>query len=250
MSIMAEPECVDRRDHSFGARSALLVVTSPHAVFERAEGTGSYGRALVTILAVMVLIGYVEAQSGLIDRTVDQQTEAALAALEDSQAHLVDRIELRERMDDLRKTGEFNKLVHRLAVIVFAPIYLLASFLFIASILYAVVALTGRKPEYHTLMSICVYSGFIELFGYIVRLAMVMYYRTTEVNTSLGMLAAPGQPSPLVAVDPFRFWFWVLVGIGLVVTHQLSRRIAVVACTLMALVGAGVHVAMAFLQKA
>jgi hypothetical protein len=134
-------------------------------------------------------------------------------------------------------------------VIVFTPTYTLASFLFIASILYALVALTGRKPEYHTLMSICVYSGFIVLAGCVVRLGMVLYYRTTEVDTSLGMLRAPGAPTPLSGVDPFRIWFWVLVAIGLVVTRQLGRRMAIVSCTLMGLIAVGVRVALAYVPK-
>ena len=243
---MEKPETVDRTQRTSGAWRALKVFTSPRVLFAGVDDAGGYGWALVAVLVLVLLIGYAEVQTGLIDRVVDQQTEEALASLEESQAHLVDRIELTERMDDVRKAAEFNKLLARLSVIVFAPSYLLASFLLIASALYAVVALTGRKPEYHTLMSICVYSGFIELVGYIVRLAMVIFYRTTEVDTSLGMLGAAGEQSPLVAVDPFRIWFWVLVAIGLMVTRQLSRRVAVVACTLMALTAAGVRVGLVY----
>jgi len=223
-----------------------LALLSPRALFSRVEDTGAYGWALVTLLGLITLLGYLEVQTGLIDRVVDQRTEAALAELEQSQAHLVDRVQLRERMDEVRKGGEFNKLLSRLGVIVFAPTWLLASFMLIASILYAVVALTGRKPEYHTLMSICVFSGMIELVGSIVRFAMVVGYKTTEVDTSLGMLAAPGEPSPLSAIDPFRIWFWVLVAVGLAVTRQLSRRMAVLSCVLMALTAAGVRVAMTY----
>lgn len=250
MSITVKAAGLDREDRPLGLRHTPLVITAPRVLFSRVEDTGVYGWALVTLLVLVLLIGYGEVQTGLIDRGVDQQTEAALASLEESQAHLVDRIELRERMDDLRKAGEFDKLLARLGVIVFQPTYLLASLLFIASILYAVVALTGRKAEYHTLMSICVYAAFIELVGYGVRLVMVFYYGTTQVDTSLGMLSSPGEPAPLSAVDPFRIWFWVLLVIGLIVTRQLSRRMAIGACTVMALIAAGARVAMAFAAKA
>ncbi len=227
----------------------MLVYAAPRSLFSRVEDTGAYGWALVTLLGLVMLIGYAETQTGLIDRGVDEQTEQKLAALEAEQTDLVDRIQLRENMDDIRKAGEFNKLLARLGAVVFTPTYLLASFLIIASILYAVVALTGRKPEYHTLMSICVYAGFIELVGLIVRLTMVVYYRTTQVDTSLGILAAQDGPSPLSAADPFRIWFWVLVIIGLAVTRQLSRRMAVVSCVLMGLAAAGVRVALALAVK-
>jgi hypothetical protein len=239
----------NRAGRALGVRHALLVYTTPRALFSRVEDTGAYGWALATLLVLVVILGYAEMQTGLIDRSVDQQTEAELTTLEESQGHLVDRIELRDRMDDIRKTGEFNKLLARLGVVVFKPTYLLASFLLIASVLYALVALTGRKPEYHTLMSICVYSGFIVLAGYLVRFAMVMYYRTTDVDTSLGMLVAPGTDSPLSAIDPFRVWFWVLVAMGLIVTRQLSRRMAIVSCTVMALLTAGARAAMTYGMK-
>ncbi len=214
----------------------MLVFAAPRLVFSRVEDTGAYGWALVTLLALVTLIGYAEVQTGLIDRTVDQATEKSLAELEKTQAQLVDRVELRDRMDAIRKQGEFNKLITRLGRVVVSPIQMLASFLLIASALYAIVALTGRKPEYHTLMSICVYTGFIELLAYILRLAMMIYYRTINVDTSLGLLAAPGKPSALAAIDPFRIWFWVLVAIGLVVTRQLGRRMAIASCALMAIV--------------
>ncbi len=185
-------------------------------------------------------------QTGLIDRVVDQQTEKRLAELEESRAQLVDRVELSDRMADIRKESSFSKLIARLGVIAFAPAGLLISLLAISSILYALVALTGRSPEYHTLMSICVYAAFVELIGYVVKLAMMLHYRTTEVETSLGMLVPVGQATPLVAIDPFRIWFWVLVIIGLCVTQQLSRRMAVVTCTLLALVAGGVRVALSY----
>ena len=230
-----------------GVRHAMLVYLSPRELFSRVEDTGAYGWTLATLIGLVMLTGYAEVQTGLIDRVVDQRTEESLAKLEESKGQLVDRVELRDSMDDIRKAGEFNKLLSRLGKIVFAPSYFLASFLLIASLLYAVVALTGRKPEYQTLMSICVYAGFIELVAVVVRLAMVVSYRTTEMDTSLRMLAAEGGASPLVGVDPFRVWFWVLVGIGLTVTRQLSRRMAIVCCVLMGLLSAGSRVAIAYL---
>jgi hypothetical protein len=51
----------------------------------------------------------------------------------------------------------------------------------------------------------------------------------------------------LAGIDPFRLWFWVLVGIGLCVTRQLGRRMAVGACVVMALVSSAGHAAAGFL---
>ncbi len=231
---------------TLGVRHALMVYAAPRSLFSRVEDTGAYGWALVTLLLLVTLIGYAEVQTGLIDQTVNQHTEKALAELEKNQAHLIDQIQLRDRMEAIRKQGEFSTMMTRLGRVVIAPVQLVASYLLIASVLYALVALTGRKPEYHTLMSICVYAGFIELLAEVLRLAMVLTYRTIDVNTSLAMLAEPGKPSVLAAIDPFRLWFWILVAIGLTVTRQLSRRMAAVACTIMAIVASAAHAGLAF----
>lgn len=229
-----------------GVRHAALVFSSPPALFKRVEDTGAYGWTLVTLLALVTLLGYAEVQTGLIDRVVDQRTEDRSAELERSQSNLVDRVKLREEMEDIRKQGEFEKLMTRLGAVVASPVKILVSALLIASCLYAMVALTGRKPEYHTLMSICVYAMFVDLLAQALRLAMVLYYRTIEVDTSLGMISTSRGLAWLSAIDPLRIWFWVVVAIGLTVTQQLSRRVAIASCAFMCVVAMGVRAAMAY----
>ncbi|MCH8147207.1 MAG: YIP1 family protein [Planctomycetes bacterium] len=246
VSVVENTENSDQNAGPLGLRHAVQVLATPRSVFERAEDTGAYGWALMTLLVLVFLIGHAEVQTGLINRGVDLKTEKGLAKLEKEQGHLLDRVELRDRMVGIRKTGEFNKMLSRVGVMVFSPVYFLSSFLLISAGMYAVVALTGRKPEFHTLMSICVYAGMVEVVSLIVRLAMVLYYRTAYVDTSFVMLAETGSGTWLAAVDPFRIWFWVLVGLGLIVTRQLSRRMAVVTCLLMALVAGGARVGFTF----
>lgn len=233
-----------------GEAHAWRIFYAPRSVFERLADTGAYGWAMFVLLVLVFLIGYAEMQTGLIDRGVDRQTETRLAQLEKDQAHLIDRIDLRERMEGIRKGGEFSKVLARLGVLVVSPVYFVASFLLIAAVLYAVVALTGRKPEYHTLMAICVYAGFIELVGLAVRLAMVLFYRTVDVGTSLAMLGTPGEATALVAIDPFRVWFWVLVMAGLIATSQLSKRVAIASGTSLAVVAAASRVGLSFAAHA
>lgn len=236
----------DCKPQSLGLRHALAVYAAPTRVFTRVEDTGAYGWAMIVLLVLITLIGYTKVQTGLIDQVVDSQTGQRLAELEESQSALVDRVQLKDRLDAIRKQGEFNKTMARLGAMVASPAYMLASFLLIASVLYAAVAMTGRKPEYHTLMSICVYAGFIDLAAYLLQLGMMFYYRRLDVDTSLAALGAPGKPTVLAAIDPFQIWFWVLVAIGLTVTQQLSRRMAIVTCALMCLVAVGGRAALAF----
>jgi len=220
-------------------RHALLVYTAPASLFRRVEDTGAYGWALLTLLLLVVMIGYATVQTGLIDRTVDQDIEARLAEQEESRTDLVDRVELSELVETAHKQAEFTKLITRLIVIVWTPVYMLASFLLIAAVLYAIVALTGRKPEYHTLMSIAVYAGFIELVGLVLGLVMKVYYRTIAVDATLRPLAPDNArlaEAALAAIDPFRIWFWVLIAVGVTVTRQLSRRMAIVSVAVMCFV--------------
>lgn len=246
---MAEEVTEQREASALGVRHAFLVFTSPSSLFGRVEDTGAYGWSLIVLLTLVALIGYAEVKTGLIDRVVDQRTDEQLAELERTQLHLVDRVELRERMEEIRKGGEFSKLVRRLGAIVLSPAFLLVSALLISSCLYAVVALTGRKPEYHTLLSICVYSAFVHLVACALRLAMMLTYKTIDVDTSLGALATSKQLLWLSGIDPFRIWFWVLVAVGLSVTRQLSRRVAIVSCIVMGLVSMGGHAARAYIPS-
>ncbi len=229
-----------------GVRHALLMYASPRSVFTRVEDTGAYGWTLATLILLVTLIGYAQIQSGLIDRNVALATEAELANLEKTHVDLLDRTELRDRMAAIHKEAEFTKLITRLGVVIATPLRFIVSFLLIASVLYAVVAMTGSKPEYHTLMSICVFAGFIELAGYALRLAMMLYYRTTAVDTTLGALMANSKPNVFAAIDPFHIWFWVLVALGLTITHQLSRKMAIGMCVALYLFSFGIRVAVQF----
>ena len=147
---------------------------------------------------------------------------------------MVERSALHVLYEDARKTGEFKKLLTRMRVVIAEPIKALASALLLASVLYGAVALTGRKPEWNTLLTICVYAGFIGLLRLGMVLLLMLRYKTLEIDTSLAVLTRiigePGQISNemlvvwqglLSAVEPFRIWFWLVVISGLSATRQL-----------------------------
>lgn len=223
-----------------------MMLVAPSPVFGRIAQTGRYGWALGALLVLTTLIGWVTVQTGLIDRRVDRQTRRALAELEREQIDLLSRAELSEELEKIRKTAEFTKLISRGSALVAGPVMLVASLALIAALLFAVVALAGTKPEYPTLMAICVYSAVVEVLAAALRLAMMLYYRTIEVDTSLGLLVPLSEETQtlrtvLTAIDPFRVWFWVLVALGLIVAGQLSRRAAVTTCVLFCLVASAVR---------
>jgi len=227
-----------------GLRYAPAVLVDPGAVFRHVAESGRYGWTLGALLLLTTLIGWATVETGLIDRQVDGETLTRLAELEREQFDLLSRAELSERLEKIRKSAEFTKLIRRGGAVLAAPASLLASVMLIAALLFAAVALTGNKAEYATLLAVCVYAAVIWVLAAGLRLAMMLAFRTLEVDTSLALLV-PGREgfetlrTILSAIDPFRVWFWILVGTGAVVTGQLSRRWAVITCTLFCLVASG-----------
>jgi hypothetical protein len=223
-----------------GLSDGLRVLVEPGSVFNRVEDTAAYGWSLAVLLGLVMLIGFVQIRTGLLDYVVDLETRRQLADFENTQRTLLDQARFEHGMEDIRQNGEFIKTLRRLQAIILSPAGLLARYLLISAVLYAAVALSGRKPEYHTLMSICVYAGSIDILARLLETVMMVYYRTPHVQTSLAMLVKPGEGTMLAAIDPLVVWFWGLVGLGLVITRQLGRRTAVACCValcLLSLVG-------------
>jgi len=227
---------------------APRMLVAPGAVFHRIAQDGAYGWGLFALLLLSVWIGWSTVQTGFIDRAVDARTHQALADLEREQFDILNRTELSDRMLKLREASTFSKLIARGATVLGPPISLLVSVMLIAVVLFAIVALAGNKADYGTLLAICVYSAAVEVMAAGLRLVMMIAYRSGEVRTSLDVLVPAGEETQvfrqlLSGIDPFRIWFWILVAIGLVATRQLSRRMAVVSCTVMALTAIGVRMA-------
>ncbi len=235
-------DAVQPKLSALGLADAPRMLLAPGAVFRRIAQSASYGWALAAILLVTTLIGWATVQTGLIDRQVDQNTARALADLEREQLDLLTRAELSERLERIRKGAGFQKLITRGGVMLATPALVIVSAMLLAAVLFAVVALAGNKPDYPTLVAVCVYAAVVDVLALALRLGMMLYYRTIDVDTSLGLLVSPQHRAAhqvLSAIDPFRAWFWILLAAGLVITGQLSRRAAVVTCLLFWVIGTG-----------
>jgi hypothetical protein len=225
---------VEKPESSVGVAGMLLALRSPRRAFAQVEDVPRYGWPLVIVLVGMGLLGYATVQTGLIDRTVDLRVQQRIAALDETQRDVVERSVLREQYEGVRKQGQFERVLLRIVAVVAQPAGLLATILVIAAVLFGAVALTGRKSEWHTLLSVVVYAALIDVVGAALRFALMLRYRTLEVDTSLALVVrnfmptteSGGQATAALAglasaVDPFRIWFWITVIIGLHVTRQL-----------------------------
>lgn len=245
-----------------GLTDIPLVFLSPRRLFARVEDVQAYGWVLLVLLTAMALLGYATVETGLIDRAVRSRVLERQAALENAEADVVERSALRKALEEETKKGEFERLMTRIGVVVARPAGALASVLLIAALLYGIVALTGRKPEWHTLMTICVFAAFVDLFATAFRLVLMLAYKTLDVDTSAALLAR-GMPAPadpqagpsllphlLAGIDPFRIWFWWVVVLGLSVTMQLRGWRAWVPCSLFFLVAGAAQAGLSFAQAA
>jgi hypothetical protein len=191
-------------------------------------------------------------QTGLIDREVDRRVRQRIAMIDEMQRDVVERSALSELYDREYKQGQFEKMLTRIQVVAAEPAKALATALLIAAVFYGMVALSGRKAEWHTLLTICVYAGFIDALRLLTQLVLMLRYETLEVYTSLAPLARhfldfqTAKPAAVIAVwsgldafDPFRIWYWLVVLVGLATTEQLRGWRAWTIALLCWLIGAG-----------
>lgn len=240
-----------------------LVWVAPRRLFERVEDVPTYAWALLVLLLAVTGLGYASVQTGLIDREIDRGVAERIALIDQTQRDVVERSALREQYEQQRKQGEFEKTLARINAVVTGPLGMLAGTLAVAAVLYGLVALQGRKAEWHTLMNICVFAGFIELLRQVATLALMMRFRTLEIDTSLAPLAAAAVErfalsaqsaaalaGALTGADPFRVWYWSAVAIGLRVTSQVTGWRAAAICVTCWLFGAAARSGLAYAMHA
>ncbi len=239
-----------------GLRDIPLVFIAPRRLFARVEDVPAWNWPLLLALTAVTLVGFAMVETGLIDQQVDRRVSARIAAAEFMRHDVVERSALREQIERELKQGRFEKLLARIQVIVAEPAKALGGLLLVAALLYGLVALIGRKPEWHTVLTVCVFAGFVDLLRLLTQLALMLHFSTLDVHTSLAPLAArligptanpvalAALSGALTAVDPFRIWFWWIMLVGLSTTAQLPRRQAWAFCLLGWLSGAAVRAAL------
>lgn len=237
-----------------GVRDIPVVLVAPRRLFRRVEDVGAYGWPLTILLTAVTLIGFATVETGLIGLEVDRRVAERIAAIESEQRDVIERSALRELYAQAAKVGEFEKLLLRIGVVAAEPLRALGAVLLIAAVLYGAVALTGRKVEWHTLLTICVYASFIDVLRLLMKLTLMLRHGSLDVHTSLSPLVrmvtdtesargieAAAWSGLLSAVDPFVIWFWLVVIVGLATTAQLRGWRAWGTCALCWLAGAGLR---------
>jgi hypothetical protein len=151
--------------------------------------------------------------------------------------------EVSPALDALEKGAVFWKLLNRVVLVVGGPIHVLVGVAFLAGLLFVVVAFRGGKPNYATLAGVCAFAAYVELPRMIMRLFLVSQLHVTRVETSLAaFVAQPNAGLPvfllLRRLDPFDWWYWILVGIGAYRSGLYTRRAAVMTVVILAVLWA------------
>lgn len=242
---------------AYGAGDIPLAMVRPRAVFARVEDVPAYAWSLMILLTCFALLGWALVETGLIDREVDRGVQERIAAFDRMQVDVVERSAITKNIAEARQEGEFLKLMSRVQAIAFAPIAGLATVLLLPAAFYGLVALTGKKPEWHTLIAIAVYASFVDVLAGATQLGFMLGMGTLDVDTSAGALMRSATvvtsadatrvaalSGALSALDPFRVWFWWIVLTGLTATSQLRGWKAWAVCVGFWLAAAGVRTAL------
>lgn len=217
-------------------RNIGRVYWSPLRLFDRMEPSTPYGLPLLILVALLGLSGYVVVASGLVERDIDATTERALARIEKEEKGDLSDDELRERMKDARAAADFWKVVRSAGQVLAAPAETLGRIFIGAGVIYVLVALSGREPVYHGLVSLFVYAAYTEVPRQALLVLLMVGGETMTVETSLAVVLRSRNEAPgaiyalLQSVDPFLIWFVTLAGLGVVRTGQLRAGKTVAAC--------------------
>jgi len=146
-----------------------------------------------------------------------------------------------------------------LIILIFTPINVIVALLLGAGFLWVLTSLTGNEARYKLLMSVLAYAYVTFVLVSIVS-SVVLYVRGVESVTSLRDLrpaigldlfapSASGFVAGLLnAINPFSIWGVWLTGVGVAVTHKISRGTGIAIAAVAFLLAASISALLQSLQ--
>lgn len=213
----------------------INVLHEPAAVFERIR---ERPRVLVPFLVIVVLL---LAIAWFMRPMYEQALRGLMATLPPDRA---------AKIDPSRQT---------MFILIFTPINIFIGLLIGAGLLWVLTALTGTDARYRLLLSVLAHTYITFVLVSIVT-ALIVFVRGAETVTSFRDLRPPIgldllAPSAggflgalLNAINPFSIWGVWLTGVGVAVTHRISRGTGVVVAAVAFLIGASISALLQSLQ--
>ncbi len=225
------------------ARDLVRLYLSPGALFAELPRWNRSAAALVLLMALYAVYGLAVLSTGVSDYENDLAAQQEIGRLPDQPRNDDNAEELDRKSDALEKGAVFGKMLARVRLVLLDPVGVAAATGLLAGLLFVAVALWGvAKPDFHVLAGVVVFAAYVAVPCLLVRLLLTAALHVSRVETSAAVFSPTHAPLALYLLlrrlDPFAVWFWALVGLGLCASGQMSRRGAVVAVIVLAVLAA------------
>ncbi|MFL5242573.1 MAG: YIP1 family protein [Gemmataceae bacterium] len=228
------------------AGDILSLYVRPSVLFAELPRCNRAMGAFLILLACILLYGYAVISTGVLDYEIDRQTQKEISQIRQHSETEEGNEKMANLVDSAEKGGIFRQKMARVSLMVGGPLYLLISLSLLSGVLFMAIALRGGKPNYQLLFGISVFAALVEIPSMMVRVLLISQLHISRVETSAAAFindpaAGLGAYLVLRRLDPFAVWFYVLVGMGLYYSGQMSRRGALIATCLVAVLAALIH---------
>jgi hypothetical protein len=206
------------------------------------------GSALLVLMLLHVAYACALISTGVPDYEIGLAAQKAINRVPEPSPADDNADDINRKVTALEKGVTFNKLLTRILMIVGGPVSVLLRAAVVASLLFVIVALSGgAKPDFQLLAAIAVFAAYVEVPRMLVRLVLIAQLHALRVETSaaafLDLHAGLLPYLVLRRLDPFVFWYWGLICLGVWKTGQLSGRSALITVAVLALLAAVVTAA-------
>jgi hypothetical protein len=206
---------------------ALRLLVSPGELFAHLAESNRYFQALLLLIFFHVLFGAAVLSTGSVDHEVALRNEERFgrAALSLQTSPHGESTNL--AMESVRKEAAFTKVMVQLDWLVGGFLRQLLTLTATTGFLFVAVSLAGRRADLSLLMAIVTFSLYTEIVRMAVALFLIWQSKATQVDISSAVWfhgTDVGLPAYLMLrrLDPFKIWYWYLLGLGLWKTGQLS----------------------------
>jgi hypothetical protein len=248
---------IDHESPRTAARGGLLgdlfrVYLRPEALFAELPAVNRAGPALWLLLALYVVQAALLLSTGVHAYEIERLTQRAMAREAERLPGDENADELTRKLEEMEKKAVFERLLNRLVLLVGGPLNVLLGVVTIAGLLYAVVALRGTaKADFGLLAGVAVFAAYTQVPRLLLQLYLVGELHASRVETSAAAFVSAPQTSLgvyllLRRLDPFDTWYWLLIGLGVWKSGQLSAGRAVFATVVLALLSTLVLVSLDF----
>lgn len=228
----------------------------PTALFAELPVVNRAASALWLLLAFVTLQAALVLSTGVHAYEIERQTQRAMAREAERLPGDENADELIRNLEAMEKKAVFDRLLNRLVLLVGGPLNVLVGVAVVAGLLYAAVALRGTaKADFGLLAGVAVFAAFTQVPRLLLQLYLTAELHASRIETSAAaFVTAPQTPLATYLVlrrlDPFDAWYWLLIGLGVWKTGQLSFGRAVVVTVALASLSVLVLLALDFLTLA